>query len=186
MRFDNRVAAWTVPACMAGAAAAMIIAAPTASADPLTPDPGPVPGEPIVVDPAIPVDPAAAGIVAAPPAETPHLTSPDNLPPGTSATPVGPPESRGVSYLRELWHAVQTQDVSGGDALLLLTQRPLDPNSTPPAGAFPEAAPPGAVVDPAVGVPAPVGDPAAVTPPVVDPAVPAVDPAIVAPLPTTP
>lgn len=181
MRFENRVAAWTVPACMAGAAAAMIMGAPTASADPLVPEPVPAP-----VDPAIPVDPAAVpvDVVAAPPAEVPHLTSPENLPPGTSATPVGPPESRGVSYLRELWHAVQTQDVSGGDALLLLTQRPLNPDSAPPAGAFPEAVPPGAPVDPALAAPAPV-DPNAVPAPVDPNAVPApVDPA--APLPVTP
>lgn len=180
MRFDKRVAALTVPACMAGAAAAMIVAAPSAAADPVVPDPV------VPVDPAVaPVGDPAVDVVAAPPAEVPHLTSPENLPPGTSATPVGPQEGRGVSYLRELWHAVQTQDVSGSDALLLLTQRPLNTDTAPPAGALPEAVPPGAPVDPAV---VPV-DPAAV--PVVDPAVPT-DPALaaptgpVAPLPATP
>ena len=72
---------------------------------------------------------------AAPPAEgVPHLVSPENLPPGTSITPVGPQQSNGRSYLRELWHAVQTQEVSGKDALLLLTQRPLNANATPPPG----------------------------------------------------
>ena len=48
-----------------------------------------------------------------------------------------------MSYLRELWHAYQTQEVSGGDALLLLTQRPMDATSTPPPGmpVGPQAAP---------------------------------------------
>ncbi len=98
---------------------------PVASADPapLTPDPSqPVPVQQLSADPA----PA--------PAAVPHLPSPDNLPPGTTDDPTGPPQGHGLSYLRELWHAVQTQDVSGGDALLLLTQRPMDANATPPAG----------------------------------------------------
>ena len=69
-----------------------------------------------------------------PPAEVPHLSSPENLPPGTSAVPLDPPQGRGTSYLRDLWHAVQTQDISGKDALLLLTQRPLDPNAVPTNG----------------------------------------------------
>ncbi|MGK2883095.1 MAG: dopamine receptor D4 [Mycobacterium sp.] len=159
MRFDNRITAWTLPVCMAGAAAAMILAAPTASAEPIQPEPI-VPGEPLPA-PGAPVSvDAPVEIVAAPPVETPHLTSPENLPPGTSAVPVGPPEGQGLSYLRELWHAVQTQDVSGGDALLLLTQRPLDPNAPVPAGALPEAVPPGQVVDPAA-VPAPLPIPGA-------------------------
>jgi hypothetical protein len=72
-------------------------------------------------------DPAPA------PEGVPHLPSPENLPPGTTEDPVAP-QGRGMSYLRELWHAVQTQDVSGGSALLLLTQRPMDANATPPAG----------------------------------------------------
>src|SRR6185312_7370004 len=56
--------------------------------------------------------------------DVPHLSSPDNLPPGTTEVP----DEQGprMSYLRELWHAYQTQEVSGGDALLLLTQRPMD------------------------------------------------------------
>ncbi len=31
-----------------------------------------------------------------------------------------------MTYLKELWHAIQTQQVSKGDALLALTQRPLN------------------------------------------------------------
>jgi hypothetical protein len=58
----------------------------------------------------------------------PHLSSLQNLPPGTATSP--PPEpNRRLSYLRDLWHAVQTQEVSGSGALLLLTQMPMDPRS---------------------------------------------------------
>ncbi len=112
--------------------------------------PAAAPGDPALPaaapgDPALPA--AAAGdpaLPAPPPAEVPHLFSPENLPPGTSAVPVDPPQGRGTSYLRDLWHAVQTQDISGKDALLLLTQRPLDPNAMPTNG-MPTApqAPPG-------------------------------------------
>ena len=78
-----------------------------------------------------------------PPAEVPHLSSPENLPPGTTNVPLEPDQGRGMSYLRDLWHAVQTQDISGRDALLLLTQRPLDPNAMPTNGlpAGPQAPP---------------------------------------------
>ena len=56
-----------------------------------------------------------------------HLSSPDNPPPGTTSDePVGPQSGPNVTYLKELWHAIQTQQVSKGDALLALTQRPLD------------------------------------------------------------
>ncbi|MGV0851997.1 transglycosylase family protein [Mycolicibacterium phlei] len=126
------------------------------------------------VDPAAPVDPLAAPAPApeaAPaPAETPHLASPENLPPGYTAdrTQV-PQESAGVSYLREIWHAIQTQEISGKDALLLLTQRPL---TTPdvPGGAAPNL--PGT---PPPAAPAP-GDPASPAPAPVDPAAPLLPP----------
>ncbi|MCX2928706.1 transglycosylase family protein [Mycobacterium sp. CVI_P3] len=128
------------------------------------------PGDP--ADPAIPpvlppapapADPAAApapgtDVVAAPAAQlpdgVPHLSSPENLPPGTSDTPEGPQDGPNMTYLKELWHAVQTQQVSRGDALLALTQRPLstpvtndpsmgtppfDPNAPAPAPADPNA-----------------------------------------------
>jgi hypothetical protein len=93
-----------------------------------------------LADPADPADPVSPTVVATdigtpvtPPAPTPvqHLSSPENLPPGTSAD--APPQSR-LSYLRDLLHAMRTQEVSGGDALLLLTQRPLDANAAPPPG----------------------------------------------------
>jgi hypothetical protein len=124
--------------------------APAALADPapLTPDPGqPVPVQPVPVQ-ALSGDPAPA------PAGVPHLPSPDNLPPGTTEDPTGPPQGHGLSYLRDLWHAVQTQDVSGGDALLLLTQRPMDADAMPPAG-LPMGPQPTAPVDPAPPAEAP-------------------------------
>jgi hypothetical protein len=65
----------------------------------------------------------------APPAPVPHLSSPDHLPPGAVAEPT---QGTGrVDYLRDLWHAVQTQEISGGNALLLLTQLPMEA-PTPP------------------------------------------------------
>ncbi len=102
-------------------AAALVTLAPAAAADPADSPPAP---DPAVVATETPVASAEDGGV-------PHLSSLDNLPPGTSEAPTVP-ESRGVSYLRDLWHAVQTQEVSGADALLLLTQRPMDPASASP------------------------------------------------------
>ncbi len=106
---------------------AALTLAPTASADPAPPAPAP---NPAVIDSSespVPAAPAAASTAV------PHLVSPQNLPPGASVDPVIP-EGRNLGYLRDLWHAVQTQEVSGGDALLLLTQRPMDANATPPPG----------------------------------------------------
>ena len=85
---------------------------------------------------------------------TPHLASPDNLPPGTSEVPVGPPQGRTMSYLREIWHAMQTQDVSFNEALFLLTQRPLDPGTPPPAGLAPGPQPPASPASLAPAAPA--------------------------------
>lgn len=106
------------------------LAAPAAWADPADPADPAVP-IPVVTDTDTQV--AAAGPSTAPtPVE--HLSSPDNPPPGT--TTVGTdavPEGR-LSYLRDLLHAMRTQEVSGSDALLLLTQRPLDADATPPPG----------------------------------------------------
>ena len=78
----------------------------------------------------------------------------------------GPVRVRTCRYLRELWHAVQTQDVSGNDALLALaSQRPL----IQPRGADPVFAPVGPVRSQLTGRPgrsgsarsAPVDAPAA-------------------------
>ncbi|CAN5228084.1 hypothetical protein BH09ACT8_BH09ACT8_24710 [soil metagenome] len=155
---------------------------PTASADPvpLTPDPSqPVAAQPAPAPPAAPVAPGPVQTMAADPAAVPvaapaavpatapapegvpHLPSPDNLPPGTTEVPTDPQQGHGMSYLRDLWHAVQTQNVSGSDALLLLTQRPMDANATPPMG-MSSGPQPAAPVDP--GAPAPPPDPAAPAP----------------------
>jgi hypothetical protein len=121
VRIDTRTRA---ALCAAGAIAGLIISAPAAMAgpDPATPSPQP---------------PAPADGI-------PHLSSPDNLPPGTTDTPPGPGEGT-LSYLRELLHAVHDQDISRKDAaILLLTQRPMDPDATPPPGlaAGPQQPPP--------------------------------------------
>ncbi len=91
----------------------------------------------------------------------PHLVSPENLPPGTTVDPklVGA-ASPNVTYLKDIWHAIQTQEISGTDALLALTQRPL--TSTGPAGAPPPLTP---VAPPAPGAPVPPAPPAPVLPP---------------------
>jgi hypothetical protein len=136
--------------------AALTIAAPGAHADP--PLPAPPPPVPLLPGPEQSISTQAAAddpaLPAPPPAEVPHLASLDNLPPGTSAVPVGPPESRGTSYLLDLIHAYQTQEISGKGALLLLTQRPLDANAMPTNGL--SAGPQAPMADaPPLGAPAP-------------------------------
>ncbi len=110
-----------------------------------TPAPAVTPAEtPPATPVAAPADPAI---------DTPHLSSPENLPPGTTDTP--PDNSgRGVSYLRDLWHALQTQEVSGKDALLLLTQRPMNANAVPPPGMPASPTPPTAPLRPEAPLPA--------------------------------
>ncbi len=86
------------------------------------------------------------------PTPVPHLSSPDNLPPGTVADP--PPDTGRLGYLRDLWRAVQTQEISGGNALLLLTQMPMDAPA-PAAPAAPPAPLPTPSPEPAAADPAP-------------------------------
>ncbi|MDZ5087827.1 hypothetical protein [Mycolicibacterium parafortuitum] len=169
---------------LGGAAVVGLLAAAPALADPApapAPPPaplyaeaaGPVPGPapdavvpaPGAVSPAPDAVSAAAGPAGAPavsvaapaqaPAESvPHLASPENLPPGTSTTP--PASTSRLGYLRDLWHAMQTQEVSGSDALLLLTQRPMTSTPKPGMSAGPQSAPP---------APAPAVAPAQAPPP---------------------
>jgi hypothetical protein len=142
VRKSDRVKTLSAAGGMLAAFAALTVAAPIAHADPAPPDPAlpapPLPGPPLQPGPEQSISTRAAAddpaLPAPPPAEVPHLLSPENLPPGTSDVPVDPPQSRGTSYLRDLWYAVQTQDISGRDALLLLTQRPLDANALPTNG----------------------------------------------------
>ncbi len=109
------------------------------------------------------------------PAEVPHLSSPDNPNPGTTTDRAAVPgESPNVSYLKEIWHAIQTQDVSGKDALLALTQRPLTTPDARAGGAVPNV--PGQLPpDPALAPPPPPAPPA--------PGLPGVPPPPPAPLP---
>jgi resuscitation-promoting factor RpfA len=75
---------------------------------------------------------AMTGELPVTPAEVPHLASPENLPTGTTMDESTlPAQSANVTYLKELWRAIQTQDITGKDALLALTQRPM---STPEPG----------------------------------------------------
>ncbi len=96
---------------------------------------------------------AVSGELPVPAEGVPHLISPENLAPGTTLDPTAlPPESANVSYLRQIWDAVQSQQISGRDALLAVaTQRSL-------TGPAPEL-PPGAVIappaPPAPGAPLP-------------------------------
>ncbi|MET0455139.1 MAG: transglycosylase family protein [Mycobacterium sp.] len=133
------------------------IAAP--APDPLAPLAAPAP------DPLAPVAVSADGTPV--PAEgMPHLASPDALPPGSTMDPnAAGAESPNVSYLKDLYHAVQNQDISGKEALLLgLAQRGMN---TP----YPNQAPgPNVPLAPA----APVDG--AVPPPPADPAVPLLPP----------
>lgn len=71
-----------------------------------------------------------------PPDGVSHLPSPGSLPPGAVQ---GSPEPRTFGYLRDLFQAVRSDDVSMKEALLLLAQRPLD---TPAAVMTPREAPP--------------------------------------------
>ena len=103
---------------------------------------------------------AMTGQLPVPAEGIPHLASPENLPPGTTVDPVQlPTQSPNVTYLKELWHAIQTQEITGQGALLALTQRPL---TTPDV---PGGPPPNLPVDPAEAAPAPAPAPAPVLPP---------------------
>ncbi|OBG19152.1 transglycosylase [Mycolicibacterium celeriflavum] len=100
---------WSLPAD------APLQAAPAAPPAPPAPAPGAPAAAPLAADTGVP-----------------HLASPQNLPPGTTVdrsqvATDGP----NVAYLKEIWHAIQTQDVTGKDALLALTQRPLTTPDTP-------------------------------------------------------
>lgn len=161
--------------------------APAPAPAPLPPAPAPVAApapDPLAPLNGVAVPPAAfdaanqiaSGEIPAVPQEIPHLPSPENLPPGASEVPVGPQDGANVTYLKELWHAVQTQEISGGDMLLALAQRPL--TSGPAPAAAPPPPPPAA---PLPGEPAPLPPaPGAPLPPAPDAPLP---PAPGAPLP---
>jgi hypothetical protein len=145
--------------------ASSIHAVPQTPADPAVPPSLPSAQAPAPVDPAAAPAPgtnvAASSQTGQLPDGIPHLTSPQNLPPGTSDAPDGPQDGPNVSYLKELWHAVQTQQISRGDALLALSQRPLNTPVTndPSMGALPTPA------DANAPLPAPGPAPAVSAPP---------------------
>ena len=140
-----------------------------APGDPLA---APLPGDPVAalnsVDVPAPAldaaDQAVTGEMPVAPAEVPHLASPENLPAGvTMDESTLPTQSANRGYLKELWHAIQTQDITGKDALLALTQRPL---STPDPENLNGGVAPGPAPDAGAEVPAPLPlDPALPAPP---------------------
>lgn len=136
-------------------AALALLSAPTAGADPADPVapstvlPAGTDTQTTATAPGGDTGSAPGADSSAAPAAVQHLSSPENLPPGTTDTP---PQGR-LNYLRDLLHAIRTQDVSGSDALLLLAQRPLDANPAPPPGV--SLGPTGPVGSSAVAPPAP-------------------------------
>jgi hypothetical protein len=110
----------------------------------------------------------ASGQIPTPPEGMPHLASPDALPPGSTMDPtVAGNESPNVSYLKDLWQAVQNQEISGKEALIMgIAQRGMNtpyPDQAPgpnvplsPGDAAPAPLPPGpAPLFPPAPVPAP-------------------------------
>jgi hypothetical protein len=157
VRKSDKACALSLTAGALGAIAALALGSPAAQADPDAPPPWlPIPLLPGPADQSITTQ-AAAGDPAAPPADpapppapptqVQHLSSPTNLPPGTTDAPVEG-QSRAGSYLRDLFHAYQTQEISGKDALLLLTQRPMNPNTMPTNGLAPGPQAPGPAAPP--------------------------------------
>ena len=104
-------------------------------------------------------DGTTAVTATAPANGLPHLPSPDSPPPGTSDEPVGTDTNPNVSYLKDLWHAVQNQEIDRSDLLLALTQRsftaPL-PSGTNSSGVMTDPSLP-ASTGAASTVPAPAG-----------------------------
>ncbi|MGJ6124226.1 hypothetical protein QN239_16815 [Mycolicibacterium sp. Y3] len=130
---------------LVGGVAALLLAAPAAA------DPTDAPPQP----PAPVVDVAAPGASVASVDGVPHLASPDALPPGSTMDPsvMAGAESPRVSYLRDLWNAVQSREISGKEALVLgLAQRGMD---TPNPATVPGPNTPVTPGDP-VAAPAPV------------------------------
>jgi len=150
----DHAAVWALPADVA-LQPAPVLPPPAPGAPPAAPAPG-LPAPINNIDVPQPVFDAANQAVSGDlpvPAEIPHLSSPDNLNPGTTTDRAAvTSESSNVSYLKEIWHAIQTQDITGKDALLALTQRPLTTPDARQGGAVPNV--PGQVpADPALAPP---------------------------------
>lgn len=152
----------------AGIAAALLLA-PAVSAEPDAPvDPigpalvveaapatPPVPAAAPAADPLAPPPADAAEISLTPPDGVPHLITPENLPPGATQAPTRTGSgTRG--YLKDIWEAMRSGEVSTAEALMLIAQRPMNGTAlkdmTPQQSATPT---PGAVVVPEGVSPAP-------------------------------
>jgi hypothetical protein len=118
---------------------------------PSAPAPGPAPVAPAKSTPAATpaVVPASSTTTtaAADQAGVQHLPSPNNPPPGTSDEPVGPASNANVSYLKELWHAVQNQEIDRNDLMLALASRSLNSPVQSDADPAPAAAAAAAVAN---------------------------------------
>jgi hypothetical protein len=120
-------ARWRRPVAAIGGLAVLgglIATAPPALGDPQDPAPPPAP-------PGQAVSQSAADGLQVPPNGMPHLSSPNNLPPDTTDEPVDT-QSDKLNYLREVWHAIQDQDITPGQGLLAIAQQPMD--ATPQTG----------------------------------------------------
>lgn len=90
----------------------------------------PAAATPAATTPAAATDSATASATQLP-ANVQHLSSPENLPPGTTSDA---PSQGKMDYLRYLWNAMRSQDVTPGNALLLLAQRPMAADADAPSG----------------------------------------------------
>jgi resuscitation-promoting factor RpfA len=102
---------------------------------------------------------AASGEVPVPPNGMPHLASPDAPPPGSTMDPTeaGATDTPNVSYLKDLWQAVQSHDISGKEALMMgLAQRGMNtPYPDQEAGPNVPTSPGAPAADPLAPAPAP-------------------------------
>ena len=184
-----------VAAALLWAPAAMAV--PDVPVDPSVPpavvEPAPAAAEaapavdPLAMPPSEAVPPPVPGadavlLTVTPPDGVPHLATPDALPPGTTQQQTRNSSTRG--YLKDVWEAVRSGDVTKAEALLLIAQRPMDskgalqdmtpqqsttPGAAPVPGAeplpsAPEALPPAEAVPPVAAVPAAEAAPPAEVP----------------------
>ena len=137
--------------------------------------------DPLALPPAEAVPPPVPGADAVPlsvtpPDGVPHLATPDALPPGTTQQQTRNSSTRG--YLKDVWEAVRSGDVTTGEALLLIAQRPMDSKGALQDMTPQQSAAPGAAPAPAVEALPPAPQAAEVAPPAAD-----VAPSAEAPLP---
>ena len=111
---DSAAPASAAPALAAPATApaASESAAPVVTADSTTMA-GTATGAPAMV---------AAAAPAAPADGVPHLPSPENLPPGTTTASTAPTNPN-VSYLKDVWRAIQNDEIDRSGLLMALAQR---------------------------------------------------------------